>query len=164
MFYFYFQILTVFKIVLVGGSTRIPKIQSMLAEFFGKRPNRGIDPDEAVAFGAAIQGAVLSGLPVEATLLDITSLTLGIETEGKVFTPVLEHGTVIPTKKSQIFSTTQDNQESVMIRVLEEGNHLLGEFLLKGIQPAAKGVPQIEVTFEIDADSILTIKALDKTT
>jgi len=136
----------------------------MLAEYFGKQPNRGIDPDEAVAFGAAIQGAILNDIWVETTLLDITSLTLGIETEGKVFTPVLERGTVIPTKKSQIFSTTKDNQESVMIRVLEEGDHLLGEFLLKGIQPAAKGVPQIEVTFEMDANSILTINALDKTT
>ncbi|KAJ3505454.1 hypothetical protein NMY22_g17582 [Coprinellus aureogranulatus] len=162
------------EIVLVGGSTRIPKIQQMLKEHFNKEPSRGVNPDEAVAYGAAIQAAIIGRMMDDEdnspTIVDVNALTLGIETSGGIFTPIIKRNSVIPTKKSQIFSTASDNQPSVMIKVYEGErsqtghNHLLGEFELKGIPPAPKGVPQIEVTFELDANSIMTISAKDKGT
>jgi len=163
------------EIVLVGGSTRIPKVQKLIKDFFnGKEPNRGINPDEAVAYGAAVQGGVLCGADEGAEtsllLIDRTPLTLGIETVGGVMTKIIPRGTVIPTKKSQVFTTYQDQQQTVTISIFEgerpmvKDNHMLGKFDLNGIPPAPRGVPQIEVTFEIDANSILKVGAQDKGT
>lgn len=155
-------------VVLVGGMTRMPKVIEKVKEFFGKEPHKGVNPDEVVAVGAAIQGAVLSGDVTDVVLLDVTPLSIGIETLGGVFTALIERNTTIPTKKSQVFSTADDNQVAVTIKVYQgerkmaADNKLLGQFNLEGIPPAPRGLPQIEVTFDVDANGILHVSAKDK--
>ena len=158
------------EIILVGGSTRIPRIQQVVEEFFGKKPNRGVNPDEVVAVGAAIQGGVLTGETKDVLLLDVTPLSLGIETMGGVYDVVIESNTTIPTKKSKIYSTAGDNQPSVEIHILQgerpmaRDNRTVGRFILGDIPPAPRGVPQIEVSFDMDANGILSVSAVDKGT
>ncbi|MEX0994546.1 MAG: molecular chaperone DnaK [Balneolaceae bacterium] len=158
------------QVILVGGSTRIPKIQEVVKDFFGKDPSKGVNPDEVVAIGAAIQGGVMSGDVDDVVLLDVTPLTLGIETLGGVMTKLIEANTTIPTSKKEVFSTAADNQSSVEIHVLQgerakaQDNRTLGRFHLDGIPPAPRGVPQIEVTFDIDANGVLSVSAKDKGT
>ena len=158
------------EVLLVGGSTRIPKVQDIVRSFFGKEPNKSVNPDEVVAIGASIQGGVLAGDVKDVLLLDVTPLSLGIETLGGVMTKLIESNTTIPAKKSQVFSTAADNQPSVQVRVLQgerpmaKDNKLIGEFNLDGISPAPRGVPQIEMTFDIDANGILNVSAIDKAT
>ncbi|MEE4659903.1 MAG: molecular chaperone DnaK [Halieaceae bacterium] len=158
------------EVILVGGQTRMPLVQAKVAEFFGKEPRKDVNPDEAVAMGAALQGAVLSGDVKDVLLLDVTPLTLGIETMGGVATPLIEKNTTIPTKKSQIFSTAEDNQSAVTIHVVQgerkqaAANKSLGRFDLADIPPAPRGMPQIEVTFDLDANGILNVSAKDKAT
>ena len=158
------------EVILAGSTTRMPLVQQKVKEFFGKEPNRSINPEEAIARGAAIQAAVLKGEIKDVLLLDVTPLTLGIETLGAVATPLIPRNTTIPTSKSQIFSTAADNQPSVEIHVLQgerpmaADNRTLGRFILDGILPAPRGMPQIEVTFDIDANGILSVRAQDKGT
>ena len=158
------------EVVLVGGMTRMPKVQQVVKEFFGKEPHKGVNPDEVVAVGAAIQAAVLKGEVKDVLLLDVTPLSLGIETLGNVLTKLIERNTTIPTKKSQTFSTAADSQTAVTVRVFQgeremaPDNKLLGQFDLIGIPPAPRGVPQIEVTFDIDANGIVHVSAKDTAT
>jgi len=155
------------EVVLVGGQTRMPAIQRKVKELFGKEPNKGVNPDEVVALGAAVQGGVLKGDVKDMLLLDVTPLSLGIETLGGVFTRLIERNTTIPTRKSEVFSTASDSQTSVEVHVLQgeremaAGNRTLGRFHLVGIPPAPRGVPQIEVTFDIDANGIVNVSAKD---
>jgi molecular chaperone DnaK len=157
-------------VILVGGQTRMPKVQEKVKEFFGKEPRKDVNPDEAVAVGAAVQGGVLKGDVKDVLLLDVTPLSLGIETLGGVMTKLIQKNTTIPTKANQVFSTADDNQPAVTIKVLQgersvaSGNKLLGEFNLEGIPAAPRGMPQIEVTFDIDANGILHVSARDKAT
>jgi molecular chaperone DnaK len=157
-------------VILVGGQSRMPKVQDMVRQFFSKEPVKGVNPDEVVALGAAIQAGVLKGEVRDILLLDVTPLTLGIETLGGVATPLIPRNTTIPTSKSQVFSTAADNQASVEIHVLQgerqmaPDNRTLGRFMLDGILPAPRGVPQVEVTFDIDANGILNVRAQDKGT
>jgi molecular chaperone DnaK len=158
------------EIILVGGSTRIPAVQEAVKKFFGKEPSKGVNPDEVVALGAAIQGGVLAGDVTDVLLLDVTPLSLGIETMGGVFTKLIDANTTIPTKKSEIFSTAVDNQPVVEIHVLQgeramaKDNRTIGKFNLDGIPPSRRGTPQIEVTFDIDANGIINVSAVDKAT
>jgi molecular chaperone DnaK len=158
------------EVILVGGSTRMPKIQQIVKDFFKKEPHKGVNPDEVVAIGAAIQGAVLTGEQKDVLLLDVTPLSLGIETLGGVTTVLIPRNTTIPTKKTETFSTADDNQSTVEIHVLQgerelaRDNRTIGKFQLSGIPPAPRGMPQVEVTFDIDANGILHVAAKDKTT
>jgi molecular chaperone DnaK len=158
------------EVILVGGSTRIPKVQEIVKDFFGKEPHRGVNPDEVVAVGAAIQGGILAGEVTDVLLLDVTPLSLGIETLGGVRTTLIERNTTIPTKKAEVFSTAEDNQTIVEIHVLQGerkmaiDNKTIGKFQLTGIPPAPRGMPQVEVTFDIDANGILNVSAKDRAT
>jgi len=158
------------EVVLVGGQTRMPKVQEVVKQLFGKEPHKGVNPDEVVAVGAAIQGGVLAGEVKEMVLLDVTPLTLGVETLGSILTPIIDRNTTIPTSKSQVFSTAADGQTSVEIHILQgerpmaADNRTLGRFHLEGIPPAPRGIPQVEVTFDIDANGILNVSAKDKGT